>query len=131
MEQDERDGKKVATLTVDDFFDALDKIEQAVYDLDYTHSFKKDVKRCFRSEWNLNLLYKAIELLVQNGMLPEEYFPHPLKGFPRKRWQTVMECHISPDWLLVWKQDVHNLTLLLVDTGTHSYLFSSNALRKK
>jgi len=43
----------------------------------------------------------------------------------------AMECHISPDWLLVWVQDDHSLTLVLFDTGTHSNLFNSKQLRKR
>lgn len=50
-------------------------------------------------------------------------FPHPLKGYKKKENEVVMECHIQPDWLLVWKQNEAELTLLLIDTGTHSDLF--------
>ena len=118
-------------MTVDEFFDALDAIEEAKYDLDYTHSFKKSVKSCDKSNLDLTLLLKAIIFLVQNGYLEQVYYPHPLKGFPRKKNKKVMECHISPDWLLVWVQDDHNLTMILFETGTHSYLFNSKQLRKK
>jgi hypothetical protein len=87
-------------MTVDEFFEALDTIENAKYDLDYTHSFKKSVKLCSKSSLDLNLLLTAIVFLVQNGNLEDIYYPHPLKGF------------------------------LLFDTGTHSYLFNSKRLRK-
>ena len=117
-------------MTVDDFFEALDAIADAKYDLDYTQSFKKSVKRCSKSNLCLSLLLTAITFLVQNGYLEDIYYPHPLKGFPRKKNRRVMECHISPDWLLVWVQDDHNLTLVLFDTGTHSHLFNSKQLRK-
>ena len=117
-------------MTVDDFFQALNIIDDAKYDLDYTHSFKKSVKMCSKSNLDLYLLLEAITFLVQNGYLEQTYYPHPLKGFPRKDNKKVMECHISPDWLLVWVQDNLNLTLVLFDTGTHSYLFNSKRLRK-
>ena len=117
-------------MTVEEFFEALDNIENAKYDLDYTHSFKKSVKKSSKSNLELNLLLIAVTFLVQNGYLEEIYFPHPLKGFPRKNNRRVMECHISPDWLLVWVQDDLNLILVLFDTGTHSYLFNSKRLRK-
>ena len=117
-------------MTSSDFFEALDNIENAKYNLDYTHSFKKSVKSCSKSNQDLNLLLEAITFLVQNGYLEQIYFPHPLKGFPLKKNRKVMECHISPDWLLVWVQDDHNLILILFDTGTHSYLFNSKQLRK-
>ena len=117
-------------MTVDAFFEALDSIEDAKYNLDYTHSFKKSIKSCSKSVLDLNLLLVAITFLVQNGYLEDIYYPHPLKGFQRKMNKKVMECHISPDWLLVWVQNDIDLTLLLFDTGTHSYLFNSKKLRK-
>jgi mRNA interferase YafQ len=117
-------------MTVEDFFEALDKIEYPRYNLDYTHTFKKSVKMCSKSSLDLNLLLTAIIFLVQKGYLEESYLPHPLKGFPRKKNRKVMECHISHDWLLVWVQDDNDLTLVLFDTGTHSALFNSKQLRK-
>ena len=114
----------------DTFFEALDNIENAKYDLDYTHSFKKSVKACSKSNLDLNLLLRAVSFLVQNGYLENHYYPHSLKGFPRRKDRKIMECHILPDWLLVWVQEDHNLTLVLFDTGTHSELFNSKQLRK-
>ena len=117
-------------MSIDDFFDALDKIEDANFNLDYTHSFKKSVRACSKSKFDLSLLLEAIIFLVQNGYLEQIYYPHPLKGFSIKKNKKIMECHISPDWLLVWVQDNKDLTLLLIDTGTHSDLFNSKQLRK-
>jgi mRNA interferase YafQ len=88
------------------------------------------VKACDKSDLDLSLLFVAITFLVQNGYLENIYYPHPLKGFPHKKNKKVMECHISPDWMLVWIQDDYDLTLLLFDTGTHSYLFKAKQLRK-
>jgi len=110
-------------MTADAFFKALDCIEEARYNLDYTHAFKKSVRLCSKSKFDLNLLLSAITFLVQNGYLEQIYYPHPLKGFPRKKNRKIMECHISPDWLLVWVQNDYDLTLVLLDTGTHSNLF--------
>jgi len=117
-------------MTIGEFFEALDTIDDAKYDLDYTHSFKNSVKMCSKSNLDLNSLFSAIVFLVQNGHLEDIYYPHPLKGFPYKNNKKVMECHISPNWLLVWVQDDLNLTLVLFDTGTHAYLFNSKRLRK-
>jgi addiction module toxin, RelE/StbE family len=110
-------------MTADAFFEALDCIEEAKYNLDYTHSFKKSVRSCSKSKFDLNLLLVAVIFLVQNGYLDQTYYPHPLKGFPHKKNRKVMECHISPDWLLVWAQYDFDLKLILLDTGTHSDLF--------
>ena len=117
-------------MTIDDFFEALNNIENAKYNLDYTHTFKKSVKICNKSNLDLDLLLTAVSFLVQNGYLEHIYHPHPLKGFLQKKNKKIMECHISPDWLLVWVQDNHDLTLILFDTGTHSNLFNSKQLRK-
>ena len=117
-------------MTVNTFFEQLNAIENAKYNLDYTHSFKKSVKACNKPAMDLNLLLVAITFLVQNGYLEDIYSSHSLKGFPHKKNRKVMECLISPDWLLVWVQDDNDLTLLLLDTGTHSHLFNSKRLRK-
>jgi mRNA interferase YafQ len=66
------------------------------------------------------LLRDAVDILAQTGKLPATYKPHPLKG---GKYKDRMECHIQPDWLLVWLQDDKELILLFTDTGTHADLF--------
>ncbi len=61
----------------------------------------------------------AINILVETGALPAQYRPHKLTGKFHKAW----ECHIEPDWLLVWEQNDFELTLLMIETGTHSDIF--------
>lgn len=58
-------------------------------------------------------------MLERDGFLPEKYHPHMLHGDMKGIW----ECHIEPDWLLLWKQNENELILILTDTGTHSDLF--------
>ena len=53
------------------------------------------------------------------GSLPSSYHPHKLKGNREGQW----ECHIEPDWLMVWEQNDDIFTLLFLETGTHSDLF--------
>lgn len=67
----------------------------------------------------MDLLKKALELLVDNGSLPAEYRPHKLSGNLESQW----ECHIKGDWLMTWEQNDNELTLLMLSTGTHSDLF--------
>ncbi|MDR0792273.1 MAG: type II toxin-antitoxin system YafQ family toxin [Chitinophagaceae bacterium] len=98
------------------FFERLSKIENALYDVDYTNAFKKNIKLCYKRNLDLQLLVNAIEILVQNGFLPAHYKPHPIKMY------NCMECHIAPDWLLLWKQNENDLILVLTNTGTHSDL---------
>ncbi|WP_289114493.1 type II toxin-antitoxin system mRNA interferase toxin, RelE/StbE family [uncultured Bacteroides sp.] len=76
--------------------------------------------RCQKRGLNLLLLQKVIEILQETGSLPSEYKPHLLPGqFAR----CGGECHVKPDGLLIWEQDDKELTLLLLNTGTHSDLF--------
>lgn len=89
------------------------------YTLTYTGQFKKDLKRCRKRGLNLELLHRAITLLQENGSLPTEYKPHILSG----QFSGCWECHIKPDWLLVWRQNDEELTLMLLSTGTDSDIF--------
>lgn len=62
---------------------------------------------------------KVVNDLKDDGKVDAKYHPHVLSGKRRGQW----ECHIHPDWLLVWEQDDDKLTLLMINTGTHSDLF--------
>jgi mRNA interferase YafQ len=90
-----------------------------MYSIEFTNRFKKDVKRCQKRGCDLKLLERTIDTLQKKGSLPQIYNPHILKG----RYTGLWECHIKPDWLLIWKQNDNNLTLLFMNTGTHSDLF--------
>lgn len=85
----------------------------------YETSFKKDYKRAKRRGYNLYLIEEVIRLLVQQEPLPERYKEHSLIGDYTGYW----ECHITPDWLLVYKIKDDELILVLSRTGTHSDLF--------
>ncbi|MCQ4875409.1 type II toxin-antitoxin system YafQ family toxin [Butyricimonas paravirosa] len=89
------------------------------YTITYTHKFKKDLKLCQKRGYDISLFEKVSELLENTGTLPIEYSPHKLKGKYEKLW----ECHITPDWLLIWSQNDTELILLFTNTGTHSDLF--------
>ena len=82
--------------------------------------FEKDMKRCQKRGYNMQLIKDAILLLAETGTLPAEYKPHVLHGDHKGQW----ECHIQPDWLLIWEQHDQELILVMLNTGTHSDLFS-------
>lgn len=84
-----------------------------------TNAFDKSLKKCIKRGLDRNLLVNIIDILSKEGCLPAEYKPHKLKGKYIGRW----ECHIQPDWLLIWDQNDEELVLLLLETGTHSDLF--------
>ncbi len=89
------------------------------YTISITSTFKKDFKRCMKRGLDMSLITKAMDLLEESGILPSEYYPHRLKGDRKGQW----ECHIQPDWLMTWEQNDKELTLLFLETGTHSDLF--------
>ena len=89
------------------------------YRIKYTGQFKRDMRLCQRRGYDMRLLHTAITLLAETGCLPEEYHPHLLRGNRSGQW----ECHIQPDWLLIWSQHDDELELLMLNTGTHSDLF--------
>lgn len=85
----------------------------------YEGSFKKDYKRILRRGYDARLLEAVLELLAGGEILPDKYRDHSLSG----NRAGFRECHITPDWLLIYRIDKANLTLQLVRTGTHSDLF--------
>jgi mRNA interferase YafQ len=89
------------------------------YNVKTTKRFDKEMKRCRKRGYNMQLIVEAIHLLEATGSLPAKYSPHKLSG----NLQGVWECHIEPDWLMTWNQNDTELTLLFLRTGTHSDLF--------
>ena len=89
------------------------------YEISQFNSFKKDLKRCKKRNYDFSILKKVISLLTEKGKLSEKYKPHKLSGIFNGRW----ECHIKPDWILIWKQDDAKKEIYLERTGTHSDLF--------
>ena len=90
-----------------------------MYQIDYSNRFNKDLKRCVKRGLNIKLIKDAIDLLAEKGSLPRKYRQHKLVNQKREIW----ECHIQPDWLMTWEQNDYQLTLLFLQTGTHSDLF--------
>jgi mRNA interferase YafQ len=90
------------------------------YELILTSKFKKSLKLAKRRGLNLDLLDQVVTMLQNNIPLQEKYRDHELKG----KYQGFRECHIQPDWLLIYLKDNDVLTLTLVDTGSHTDLFN-------
>ena len=85
----------------------------------YQTAFKRDYKRIKKRGYDMRLLEKTIELLASGDGLPQEYKDHTLSG----DYSGCRECHITPDWLLVYEISDSELILYLLRTGTHSDLF--------
>jgi mRNA interferase YafQ len=89
------------------------------YTVKHTTQFKKDFKLAMQRGLDIALLEEIITKLSMGESLPEKNKDHPLSG----RWKGHRECHIQPDWLLVYRLDTDVLVLTLSRTGTHSDLF--------
>lgn len=85
----------------------------------YQAAFKKDYKRIVKRGYDMRLLEKVIELLANQKPLPEKNRDHQLFG----DYAGCRECHITPDWLLIYEVADEELILYLTRTGSHSDLF--------
>ena len=81
--------------------------------------FKKDLKIAQSRGYNISLINQIIKDLADDKILDPKYKDHELHG----TWSGYRECHILPDWLLIYKKDGNELILYLTRTGTHSDLF--------
>ena len=84
-----------------------------------TSKYRKDVKTAAKRNYDLRLLEAVIDLLATGEPLPTVYHDHPLIG----EYKGCRECHILPDWLLIYQIADSQLLLILTRTGTHSDLF--------
>ena len=85
----------------------------------YSNQFKKDYKLIKKRGYNIEKLKEVINLLVQDKRLPVKYREQYLTG----NYKGFKECHIGPDWLLIYKTENELLTLTVLRTGSHSDLF--------
>lgn len=90
-----------------------------MYQLTTTKQFEKDYKLCKKRGYKLNLLNSLILQLEKTGNVPVKNKPHKLTG----NYVGFKECHIQPDWLLIWFQNEAAKIIELTRTGTHSDLF--------
>ena len=81
--------------------------------------YKRDYKLIAKRGYDLDLIDAVIARLAHDEVLPAARRDHPLKG----EWKGYRECHIEPDWLLIYKVD--DREVLLARTGTHADLFGT------
>ncbi len=91
------------------------------YDIKPTAQFKKDYKLAKKRGLDMKLLAKVINTLAEGDILPAKHKDHALKG----RWKGRRECHVLPNWLLVYQKTETTLVLDLLRTGTHSDIFGN------
>lgn len=84
-----------------------------------SNAFKREFKRALKRGHDQKQLQAVITLLANNQPLPAKYRDHALTG----SYHGARECHIKPDWLLIYQINKNTLTLFLIRTGSHSDLF--------
>ncbi len=92
------------------------------YTVKFMSSFKKGYKKIKKQGKDLNKLYTVIETLANGEILASKYKDHSLIN--DKYYKNCRECHIEPDWLLIYKYNKDELILFIVETGSHSELFN-------
>ena len=90
-----------------------------MYKIVYTNRMKKDAKLMKKRGKDMGKLVNVLSLLANGDPLPVQYKDHSLTG----NLHDFRECHIEPDWLLVYQYEDNKLNLLLVATGSHSEIF--------
>ncbi len=85
----------------------------------YHTLIKKDFKKIKKRGYDISRLEKIVELLANEVPLPEQFKDHNLSG----NYNGFRECHIAPDWLLIYQVNNNELVLVLSRTGSHSDLF--------
>ena len=94
------------------------------YEVKFTSQFKKDLKQAKKQHKDTEKLYAVIEKLANGEPLEEKYRDHDLTG----NYKGCRECHVEPDWLLIYEIDNGVLVLMLYRVGSHSELFKKSGL---
>ena len=90
-----------------------------MYQIVYTNRMKRDVRRAAKRGKDLSKLIDVLELLQKGEPMPEQYHDHQLSG----KLNDFRECHVEPDWLLMYQIFEGELILSATATGSHSDLF--------
>lgn len=89
------------------------------YDIIITNSCKRDIKKANKQGKNIDLLFEVVDRLSEGEVLEPKYNDHKLSG----QYSGMRECHIEPDFLLIYKIMEKEIVLYLVRVGSHSELF--------
>lgn len=90
-----------------------------MYDLEFTKQFKKDLRLMARRGLDISEAMAVIDAIKKCGQAPAENLPYMLRG----EYKGVWECHIRPDWLLIYDRAVTIKLVRLIRSGTHADLF--------
>lgn len=90
-----------------------------MYEFHWSARFRRDVRRCERQQKPFKKFENIVNLLKAGEALPHKNYDHNLSG----NWNGHRECHIEPDWLLIYRVNEDKKVIELVRTGSHSDLF--------
>ena len=97
-------------------------LKNTKYHVQYTSRFKKEFKKILKQGKDEKLFLEVLNVIANGEELAEKYRNHKLTN--DKTFKECYECHIQPDWLLVYKLQDNELVLLLFATGSHNDLFN-------
>ncbi len=92
------------------------------YKVKYSKEFKKSLKKTIKQGKNIEKLLNVVDILSKKQPLDSKYKDHSL--YSDKKFKDCRDCHIEPDWLLIYKYLDEEIILLLVNTGTHNQIFN-------
>jgi mRNA interferase YafQ len=90
-----------------------------MYEIEFKNSFKKDFKLAIKRGLQIHKFEDILIQLRNEGKVTAKYKPHKLEG----KYKGLWECHVQPDWLLIWDQEDEIKLITLIRTGSHSDLF--------
>ena len=97
-------------------------IDNTKYEIKGLTTFKKQLKKVIKQGKDINKLIDVLKVLANGEKLDSKYKDHALIN--NKYYKDCRECHIEPDWLLVYKYNNDELILFMIETGSHSELFN-------
>jgi mRNA interferase YafQ len=118
------DNTREKRMTVADFFETLASNREFIFAVAHTNSFKKNVALCHKQNLDLNELCQVITSLAKLETLPPKNRVHRLTGYGKGlKGEKYMECHVAPDWVLIWVQKDREMVLVFTNTGSHANMF--------
>ena len=96
-------------------------LKSAKYTIRYTSKFSKNLKKIKKQAKDVEKLINVLEMLANGTELDSKYQNHKL--ITDKKYKNCYECHIEPDWLLIYRIKKDELVILALATGSHSELF--------
>lgn len=99
------------------------EVKETKYGVIFSNKFNKQLKKVLKQGKDINKLIEIVKRLANGEVLESKYRDHALVD--NKYYKDTRECHIEPDWLLIYKYNNNQLILYLIEIGSHSDLFGN------